>query len=153
MSETPVAALGLGFLAPVLAFLLGFVDTAAFIHMQSLFVAHVTGNFVLLGAAAVASGGEGSGHEVLQLAALPIFFTAAMLTGAIAPRLAPARSLAAFLWGAALLMARGPEAKMLRAVIAFALGCAAGAARQVWLGLVAVGIPAALLALRPLRRG
>lgn len=223
MSAEPPAGGVLG-LATVLAFLSGFVDTAAFIHMQGLFVAHVTGNFVLLGAAAVAGGGEGAGHEVLQLAALPIFFAAAMLTGAVAPRLAPARSLAVILWSAALLMAGvagasawlgagpwdtvsavvliaamgmlnaahrlnpamgppfalmtgnvaqlairaaqvlhlapapegatgGPEAKMLRAVIGFALGCAAGAAGQVWLGLAAVGIPAALLALRLARRG
>jgi uncharacterized membrane protein YoaK (UPF0700 family) len=204
--------------ALILAFLAGFVDTAAFIHMSGLFVAHVTGNFVLLGAA-LATGGasDGKGPEVLQLAALPIFFTAAMLTGALAARLTAERGLAVILWSAATLMlavagasawlgtgpwdaasavvliasmgmlnaahrlnpamgppfalmtgnvaalairaaqvlhlappapATGSEAKMLRAVIGFALGCACGAAAQVWLGLAAVGIPAVLLMAR-----
>lgn len=212
--------------ALVLAFLSGFVDTAAFIHMQGLFVAHVTGNFVLLGAA-LASGGAiaGKGPEVLQLAALPVFFLAAMLTGALAMRLTAERGLAVILWSAALLMiavgalsaalgagpwdaagavvliaamgmlnaahrlnaAMGPpfavmtgnvaalairagvmlgitpraaddkgsaaEAKMLRAVIGFAAGCAAGALAQVWLGLACVAIPALLLTARLAWRG
>jgi uncharacterized membrane protein YoaK (UPF0700 family) len=95
--------------ALILAFLSGFVDTAAFIHMQGLFVAHVTGNFVLLGAAAVAGEASGNtmagkGPEVLQLAALPVFFIAAMLTGALAARLTPERGLTVILWSAALLM-------------------------------------------------
>lgn len=47
-------------IAIILAFLAGFVDTAAFIHMSGLFVAHVTGNFVLLGAA-LATGGRLAG--------------------------------------------------------------------------------------------
>lgn len=212
--------------ALILAFLSGFVDTAAFIHMQGLFVAHVTGNFVLLGAA-LASGGAvaGKGPEVLQLAALPVFVLAAMLTGALALRLAPERGLAVILWSAGLLMigvgglsawlgagpwdaasamvliaamgmlnaahrmnpAMGPpfavmtgnvaalairlgqllrltpapaeaasgvaEAKMLRAVIGFAIGCAAGALAQVWLGLAAVALPALLLTFRLAWRG
>lgn len=93
-------------LATILAFLSGFVDTAAFIHMSGLFVAHVTGNFVLLGAA-LASGGAvgGKGPEALQLAALPIFFAAALITGALAARLPAARSLRVILWSAALMMA------------------------------------------------
>jgi uncharacterized membrane protein YoaK (UPF0700 family) len=45
------------------------------------------------------------------------------------------------------------EAKMLRAVTGFALGCAAGALAQVWLGLAAVAIPAVLVALRLAWRG
>lgn len=212
--------------ALILAFLSGFVDTAAFIHMQGLFVAHVTGNFVLLGAA-LASGGAvaGKGPEVLQLAALPVFVLAAMLTGALALRLAPERGLAVILWSAGLLMisvggvsawlgagpwdaagamvliaamgmlnaahrmnpGMGPpfavmtgnvaalairlgqllrltpapaeaasgavEAKMLRAVIGFALGCAAGALAQVWLGLAAVALPALALTFRLAWRG
>lgn len=220
MSEAPPAATSAPWpgLAIILAFLSGFVDTAAFIHMKGLFVAHVTGNFVLLGAALATGGAVGDkGPEVLQLAALPIFFTAAMLTGALAARLKATRGLAVILWSAALLTAgvagasawlgagpwdaasavvliaamgmlnaahrlnpamgppfalmtgnvaalairaaqllhlapppegppSGVEAKMLRAVIGFALGCACGALAQVWLGLAAVGIPAVLLA-------
>lgn len=206
--------------ATLLAFLSGFVDTAAFIHMQGLFVAHVTGNFVLLGAA-LASGEmiAGKGAAALQLAALPVFFIAALLTGALAARLRPDQSLAAILWVAMLLMVTvagvsaglgagpwdaagavvliwamgmlnaahrlhpvmgppfavmtgnvaalairtgqllhitpapaesgsGAESKMLRAVIAFAAGCACGALSQVWVGLAAVGIPALLLMMR-----
>lgn len=214
MTDTP-ARPGLPLVAVLLAFLSGFVDTAAFIHMKGLFVAHVTGNFVLLGAA-LASGGAiaGKGPEALQLAALPVFFIAAMLTGALAARLRPERSLGVILWSAALLTlgvagasawlgtgpwdaasavvliaamgmlnaahrlnpAMGPpfavmtgnvaalairtaqllrlapaepssgaEGKMLRAVIAFAAGCAGGALAQAWLGLAAVAIPALLL--------
>jgi len=205
-------------LASVLAFLAGFVDTAAFIHMHGLFVAHVTGNFVLLGAALAAGGARfGKGPEALQLAALPIFFAAALLAGALAGRLAGQRGLALVLWSASLLtagvaaasawlgtgpwdaasavvliaamgmlnaahrlnpamgppfalmtgniaalairaaqllhlappaLASGMESKMLRAVAGFALGCAAGAAAQAWLGLAAVGIPALLLMAR-----
>ena len=207
-------------LASMLAFLSGFVDTAAFIHMSGLFVAHVTGNFVLLGAA-LATGGMvgGKGPELLQLGALPIFFTAAMLTGALAARLTAERGLKVILWSASLLTAAvagasawlgagpwdaisavvliaamgmlnaahrlnpamgppfalmtgnvaalairaaqllhlapppagppsGTDAKMLRAVIGFAVGCACGALAQMWLGLAAVGIPALLLLVR-----
>ena len=214
---------GLLSLATLLAFLSGFVDTAAFIHMKGLFVAHVTGNFVLLGAA-LASGGAiaGKGPEALQLAALPVFFVAAMLTGAIAARLSPDRSLAGIVWSAMLLMlcvagasavlgsgpwdaasavmliaamgmlnaahrlnpamgppfavmtgnvaalairtaevlhlapppaggtsdASRPEARMLRAVIGFAAGCAAGALSQTTFGLAAVSLPAVLVMAR-----
>lgn len=205
--------------ALALAFLSGFVDTAAFIHMQGLFVAHVTGNFVLLGAA-LASGGAvaGKGPEALQLAALPVFFVAAMLTGGLAMRLSLSRGLAVTLWSAALAIlgvscasavleagwwdtisavvliaamgmlnaahrmnpGMGPpfavmtgnvaalairaavllhlappappenksgaaEVKMIRVVIGFAAGCAAGAAGHVGFGLAAVGMPAILL--------
>lgn len=226
MAETRPSLAGLPMLATLLAFLSGFVDTAAFIHMQGLFVAHVTGNFVLLGAA-LASGGAvaGKGQEVLQLAALPVFVLAAMLTGALAMRMSGERGLAVTLWGAALLMiavgavsvglgtgpwdaasamvliaamgmlnaahrmnaGMGPpfavmtgnvaalairlgqllrltpaaaegaggavDAKMLRAVIAFALGCAGGALAQAMLGLAAVSIPAILLVARLAWRG
>lgn len=215
------SASGILSLATLLAFLSGFVDTAAFIHMKGLFVAHVTGNFVLLGAA-LASGGAiaGKGPEVLQLAALPVFFVAAMLTGGLAARLRAERSLAVILWSAMLLMAGvagasawlgsgpwdaasavvliaamgmlnaahrlnpsmgppfavmtgnvaalairaaqvlhlaprpeepvqpGAEAKMLRAVIGFAAGCAAGAFSHTAIGLAAVGIPAILVMFR-----
>jgi hypothetical protein len=39
--------------AALLSFNGGFVDTAGFLGLQGLFVAHVTGNFVTLGAALV----------------------------------------------------------------------------------------------------
>ncbi|HWK93939.1 MAG TPA: YoaK family protein [Pseudolabrys sp.] len=56
-------------LAGLLAFNGGFVDTAGFLGLQGLFTAHVTGNFVTLGAALV----EGSHGIVGKLLALPEF--------------------------------------------------------------------------------
>jgi uncharacterized membrane protein YoaK (UPF0700 family) len=63
-----------------LASFAGFVDTAVFIHMGGLFVAHVTGNFVLLGAtlANANAGAAHAGSATLQLISFPIFFLAAM---------------------------------------------------------------------------
>jgi uncharacterized membrane protein YoaK (UPF0700 family) len=53
----------------VLAFTAGFVDTCGFIALFGLFTAHVTGNFVLIGATAA-----GQGHGlVAKLMALPVF--------------------------------------------------------------------------------
>src|SRR5271154_4869949 len=59
----PVAIAGL------LSFNGGFVDTAGFLGLQGLFVAHVTGNFVTLGAALVL----GSHGIIGKLLALPEF--------------------------------------------------------------------------------
>ncbi len=53
----------------VLSFNAGFVDTAGFLALQGLFTAHVTGNFVTLGAS-LALGTSGA---VAKLAALPVF--------------------------------------------------------------------------------
>ena len=47
----------------------GYVDTAGFLALQGLFTAHVTGNFVTLGASLV----FGSGGVVAKLVALPVF--------------------------------------------------------------------------------
>jgi uncharacterized membrane protein YoaK (UPF0700 family) len=56
-------------IAALLSFTGGFVDTAGFLGLQGLFVAHVTGNFVTLGAALV----FGSHGIVGKLVALPEF--------------------------------------------------------------------------------
>jgi uncharacterized membrane protein YoaK (UPF0700 family) len=56
-------------LAALLSFNGGFVDTAGFLGLQGLFTAHVTGNFVTLGAALV----FGSHGVIAKLAALPEF--------------------------------------------------------------------------------
>jgi uncharacterized membrane protein YoaK (UPF0700 family) len=56
-------------IAALLSFNGGFVDTAGFLGLQGLFTAHVTGNFVTLGAALV----QGSHGIVGKLLALPEF--------------------------------------------------------------------------------
>jgi uncharacterized membrane protein YoaK (UPF0700 family) len=61
--------------AALLAFNGGFVDAAGFLGLQGLFVAHVTGNFVTLGAALVLGG-----HGIVgKLLALPMFVLAVAL--------------------------------------------------------------------------
>src|SRR5436190_20620197 len=56
-------------LAALLSFNAGFVDTAGFIGLQGLFTAHVTGNFVTLAAALV----FGTKGVIAKLIALPEF--------------------------------------------------------------------------------
>ncbi len=58
-----------GRVARLLAFNGGYVDTAGFLALHGLFTAHVTGNFVTLGAALV----QGSGGAIGKLLALPMF--------------------------------------------------------------------------------
>src|SRR5476649_1773707 len=53
----------------LLSFNAGYVDTAGFLALQGLFTAHVTGNFVTLGATLV----HGSSGAVPKLLALPTF--------------------------------------------------------------------------------
>ena len=76
-------------LPPILALAVGFVDTAVFVHMGGLFVAHITGNVVLLGVtlAGARIGGAHSGIASLQLATFPIFVAAAILAAVITSRL------------------------------------------------------------------
>lgn len=91
-------------LSLVLAFLSGFVDTAVFVHMGGLFVAHVTGNFVLLGATLAGAGGAGhGGSATLQLISFPIFFFSVMLAAGLSGRFAESRRTFALLWLAAVL--------------------------------------------------
>jgi uncharacterized membrane protein YoaK (UPF0700 family) len=54
----------------------GFVDTAGFLALQGLFTAHVTGNFVTLGASLVL----GTSGAVAKLLALPVFCTVVIAT-------------------------------------------------------------------------
>ena len=58
----------------LLTFNAGFVDTAGFLAVAGLFTAHVTGNFVTIGAALVA----GSAGVVTKLLALPVFCLAVL---------------------------------------------------------------------------
>lgn len=54
----------------------GYVDTAGFLALQGLFTAHVTGNFVTLGAALVL----GSSGVLAKLLALPVFCAVILVT-------------------------------------------------------------------------
>jgi len=61
-------------LATLLSFNAGYVDTAGFLALHGLFTAHVTGNFVTLGAALVL----GAGGTIAKLLALPVFCAVVM---------------------------------------------------------------------------
>ena len=68
--------------ASLLSFNGGFVDTVGFLGLSGLFVAHVTGNFVILGAALVL-GSHGILNKVLALKPeilLPSQFNGYMMT-------------------------------------------------------------------------
>jgi uncharacterized membrane protein YoaK (UPF0700 family) len=56
-------------LAALLSFNGGYVDTAGFLALHGLFTAHVTGNFVTLGASLV----NGTSGAIAKLLALPVF--------------------------------------------------------------------------------
>jgi len=60
----------------LLSFNGGYVDTAGFLALQGLFTAHVTGNFVTLGAALV----FGTSGVLTKLLALPVFCVVIVLT-------------------------------------------------------------------------
>ena len=70
-------------LPAVLSLTAGYVDTAGFLALQGLFTAHVTGNFVTLGAALVL----GATGTVAKLLALPIFCVVIVLTRLLSYRL------------------------------------------------------------------
>jgi len=72
---------GTGTIAFLLSFNAGFVDTAGFLGLHGLFPAHVTGNFVTLGAA-LALGGKGVIGKLLALPAFILVIALARLAGA-----------------------------------------------------------------------
>jgi uncharacterized membrane protein YoaK (UPF0700 family) len=71
--------------AALLSFNGGFVDTVGFLGLSGLFVAHVTGNFVTLGAALVL-GGHGILNKVLALPEFIAVIGLARLAGGLARR-------------------------------------------------------------------
>lgn len=68
-------------IAALLSFNGGFVDTAGFLGLQGLFLAHVTGNFVTLGAA-LALGSHGIVGKILALPEFILVVALARLAGA-----------------------------------------------------------------------
>lgn len=92
-------------IAPVLALVAGVVDTTGFIVMGGIFCAHVTGNFVLLGAAL-----HEGGHTLLaaKLTVLPMFVVGVFIGWWLSKR-----------GGRAAMLLAGAEAIMLAA----AAGC------------------------------
>lgn len=67
----------------------GYVDTAGFLALQGLFTAHVTGNFVTLGASLVL----GTSGAVAKLLALPVFCAVVMAVRLLSSALTPRSSL------------------------------------------------------------
>ena len=92
--------------AVLLSFVAGYVDTFSFVVLFGLFTAHVTGNFVLIGAAFA---GHGYAGVVAKLLALPVFIAGVGATHALQTRLRdPAGTLVLVqLAGLALFMACG----------------------------------------------
>ncbi|MBI1172408.1 DUF1275 domain-containing protein [bacterium] len=94
----------------LLSFNGGYVDTAGFLALQGLFTAHVTGNFVTLGAA-VAYGASGI---VAKLLALPVFCVTVLVARwlTLAFPAPPRRSLLALLIGNFVFLAAGGVAAL-----------------------------------------
>ena len=74
-------------LTGLLGFNAGYVDTAGFLALHGLFTAHVTGNFVTLGASLV----HGTAGALSKLAALPVFCLLVLLSRMVSRRM-PAQS-------------------------------------------------------------
>lgn len=72
----------------VLSFNAGYVDTMGFLTLAGLFTAHVTGNFVTLGAASV----FGTSGGLAKLLALPVFCLVVLLTGLLLLRMKQGRA-------------------------------------------------------------
>jgi uncharacterized membrane protein YoaK (UPF0700 family) len=72
-------------LPTVLSFNGGYVDTVGYLSLQGLFTAHVTGNFVTIGAALV----FGTSGIVAKLLALPVFCTVIIVTRLVSFYLPP----------------------------------------------------------------
>ncbi|UBF28754.1 DUF1275 domain-containing protein [Kovacikia minuta CCNUW1] len=64
----------------VLSWVAGYVDTAGFLRLNSLFVAHVTGNLVVAGAELAGAGEE---SVWVRLGVIPVFIAAVVLTTVI----------------------------------------------------------------------
>lgn len=133
----------------ILSTLSGFIDTAVFVYMGGLFVAHVTGNFVLLGAtlgrglgAHADIGGEHASTAVLQLSSFPLFVVAVIAAAVIAGRAGGGRP------GTRRLLAAATALFLLVTIAAFAIGPRADTASAMVL-VVAMGLLNAAHRLEP----
>ncbi|MDR3455327.1 MAG: DUF1275 family protein [Rhodoferax sp.] len=79
----PLSDLNLRRLPVLLSLNGGYLDTAGFLALHGLFTAHVTGNFVTIGA----SFAHGTSGAVAKLLALPVFCVVVVLTRLLAYRL------------------------------------------------------------------
>ncbi|SFU22897.1 YoaK family protein [Mesorhizobium sp. YR577] len=70
-------------LATLLSFIGGYVDTAGFLALNGLFTAHVTGNFVMIGAAIA----HDSSGILSKLLALPVFCVAILIARTVSLRI------------------------------------------------------------------
>ena len=100
MADNPIQQTAIarpGAVAPLLSFVAGYVDTVGFIALFGLFTAHVTGNFVLIGASLVQPAHAG---VLAKLLALPVFIAAVATTTAYVRRreYRQRRSLTPVLW-------------------------------------------------------
>ncbi|WP_326939439.1 YoaK family protein [Actimicrobium sp. GrIS 1.19] len=75
-AKGPDQATGSALDAALLSYVAAFVDTAGFVGLFGLFTAHVTGNFVLMGAQLVNHNGE----VIAKLLSLPVFVLAVALS-------------------------------------------------------------------------
>lgn len=78
----------------LLSFVAGYVDTVGFVALFSLFTAHVTGNFVLIGATLGQAAGSSAGL-LAKLLALPCFIAAVALSTLLLRRVQAAQGHAA----------------------------------------------------------
>ena len=126
-----------GTVAPLLSFVAGYVDTVGFVALFGLFTAHVTGNFVLIGASFVTADHAG---VLAKLLALPVFIVAVALTTAFVRRreLRQQASLTAVLWTQIVLLGAFLVAALLAAPIIHA--DAPGAVIAGLSGVAAMGV-------------
>lgn len=126
-----------GRVAALLSFVAGYVDTVGFIALFGLFTAHVTGNFVLIGASFVAGT---DGGVIAKLLALPVFIAAVALTTAFVRHRErrQRRTMPAVLWAQIVLLGSFVLAAWLAAPITAADAPAAVLAGL--LGVAAMGV-------------
>ncbi|WP_028475717.1 YoaK family protein [Nevskia ramosa] len=137
ISITPPAIARPGTVAPLLSFVAGYVDTVGFIALFGLFTAHVTGNFVLIGASLVQPAHAG---VLAKLLALPVFIAAVAMTTAFVRRRErrQRRSLTPVLWAQIVLLGGFLVVALLAAPIIHA--DAPGAVIAGLLGVAAMGV-------------